>query len=134
LTKDAKVWFGLRTVIEAEDGDYVALKFGREIDAAFTNPVGFALHRLMREGDSERSLHIGNCTGELDGATPGCRRAGLDGHAKLFGEALNELHGGGVGRMAVFELRASEALFACDMRCLERRLASNNDRYGDASG
>jgi len=95
LTKDAKVWFGLRTVVEAEDGDYVALKFGREIDAAFTNPVGFALHRLVREGDSECSLHVGNCTGELDGAAPGCRRARLDGNAKLFGEALNELHGGG---------------------------------------
>jgi hypothetical protein len=71
-------------------------------------------------------------TGELDGAAPGCRRARLDGNAKLFGKALNELHCGGVCRMAIVELSASEALFARDMLCLERRLASNNDRYGYA--
>src|SRR5262249_29432538 len=133
-TKDAKVWFGLRTVVEAEDGDYVALKFGREMDAAFTNPVSFAFQRLVREGDAECLLHVGNCPAELDGAAPGCRRATLDGKAKLLGEALNELHGGGVCPMATVELSASEALFARDMLWFERRLASNNDRHGDAGG
>src|SRR5262249_40880626 len=89
---------------------------------------------LVREGDAECSLHVGNCPSELDGATPWCRRATLDGKAKLLGEAMNELHGSGVCRMAAVELSASEALFARDMLCVERRLASNNNRHSEASG
>ncbi len=57
----------------------------------------------------------------------------LDGEAKFLGEALNQLHGGEIGRVACVELSASEALFAPDMCCLERLLAPDDDRYGEAA-
>src|SRR6202034_3241174 len=97
------------------------------------NPIGYALHRLVCEGNAKRPLHIGDCSGELDGSASRCWRASLHGQAKLLSEALNKLHSGGFCRMVIIELSTSQALFACDMCSLERRLAPNNDRYGETS-
>src|SRR6266513_2533496 len=77
--------------------------------------------------------HGDDGAGELHGAAPRCRRAGLDGEAKLFGKVPNQLHGGGIGRMACVELGASEAPFAPDVRGFERLLAPADDRYGEAA-
>ncbi|HTG03578.1 MAG TPA: hypothetical protein VK635_05905 [Bradyrhizobium sp.] len=133
FTKNPKVRLGLRTIVQAKHGDDVALKLGRQIDASFTNPIACAVDRFLRQRNAEGALEIGDGSGELHGTASRCRRAGLDGEAKLFGKAPNQLHGGGIGRMACVELGASEALFAPDLRGFERLLAPDDDRYGNAA-
>ncbi|OIQ67552.1 hypothetical protein GALL_508680 [mine drainage metagenome] len=127
--KDPEVRPGLRTIVESEDGDDVALKFRGKIDAAVANAVGHALDRAVRQRDAERPLHICDGTGELDGPPSGRRRTGLDLEAKLPGKTFDKRHRGGVGRVVGVESRMGEALLAADMRRRQRVLAPDDDRH-----
>ncbi len=129
FAKDAEVRLGLRTVVEAEHGDDVALQFGWKKDVAVTNAIGLPGDARVRQRDAERPLHVRDAAGKLDGPPSGRRRAGLNLQAELLGEPFHQHDRGGIGRVICSEFRSRQALPAADIRGGKRRLAPNDDGH-----
>ncbi len=71
--------FGLRTIVQAEDGLDRTDQLGGQTDAALTDAINVAVESFLRQGDGKGLLHRSDRPGQLDGAPLWLGCAFLDG-------------------------------------------------------
>ena len=109
---DAEVWFGLRAIIEAEDGLDRTDQLGGQTDAALADAIDTAFESFLRQGDGKGLLHRSNRPAELDGAPLRLGCVFLDGEPELLGKGAHQLDGGRIRGVLLAILGAGEPVFS----------------------